>query len=272
MTCHLEGVSHGYAVNQALAGRALDAVSLSVERGSCVAVIGPSGAGKTTLLKVLAAGLRPDSGSIALFGSDPWSLPAAKLRSLRSRIGLIHQAPPLPPRQRVVAAVAAGRLGQWSLVKALANLAYPLDIDDVGEALARLDLADKLYSRCDQLSGGQWQRVAIARVLYQRADLILADEPVAAMDPRLASHTLEVLKNEAANRGVTLVASLHAVDLALRHFNRIIGLREGRIVFDREPSAITDRELGDLYANEQLAPDQPSVLSAPVEPLVPGCR
>ncbi len=229
---------------------ALDAVSLSVAPGERVAVIGASGAGKTTLLRLLATGLRPDRGTVTTLNDNPWRLSGRQRRQLRGRIGLIHQSAPLPPRQRVVTAVSAGRLAQWSLPRALANLVYPLDVAGVGEALARLELADKLYSRCDALSGGQWQRVGIARVLYQRPDLLLADEPVSAMDPRLAAHVLDVLNREAENRGVGLIASLHAVDLALRHFPRVVGLKQGRVLFDKPTAEVTRRELIPLYARE----------------------
>lgn len=231
--------------HQALAG-----VSLAVVRGERVAVIGPSGAGKTSLLRVLGTSLRPTAGMLAIAGVDPWSLPAGALRQLRSRVGMIHQAPPLPPRQRLVTAVLAGRLGAWSLWRGLASLAYPADIAGALGALSRLELSDRLFDRCDRLSGGQLQRVGVARVLYQKPDLILADEPVSALDPQLADQTVGELHREAQARGVTLVASLHAVDLALKWFPRVVGLRDGVVVFDQPPMRITDAMLRDLYATE----------------------
>ncbi len=235
---------------------ALQDIDLRIEKGERVAVIGSSGAGKTTLLRLLATGLMPSSGHLSLLDQAPAQLRAGALKKLRSRIGLIHQSPPLPPRQRVVTAVQAGRLGQWSLPRALASLCYPLDIDGVEQVLAPMDLTAKLFSRCDQLSGGQLQRVGIARVLYQRAELVLADEPVAAMDPLLADHTVALLNRLAAERNVTLVASLHAVDLALKHFPRVIGLRAGRLHFDCPAEQITDALLESLYANDELGPVQ----------------
>jgi phosphonate transport system ATP-binding protein len=233
--------------------RALAGVTLAVARGERVAVIGPSGAGKTTLLRVLGAALRPSSGRLAVAGADPWSLSRARLRALRSRIGFVHQAPPLPPRQRLVTAVLAGRLGTWSVWRGLASLAYPVDIAGARAALARLDLAERLFDRCDRLSGGQLQRVAVARVLYQRPDFVLADEPVSSLDPQLADHTVGELHREAHAREVTLVASLHAVDLALKWFPRIVGLREGAILFDAPPVRVSDAMLRDLYAAESPA-------------------
>ena len=237
--------------------QALHDIDLSINHGERVAIIGPSGAGKTSLLRLLGTGLAPSAGQMQLLDSDPATLKGRALRRLRARIGLIHQSPPLPPRQRVVTAVLAGRLGQWSLLRALVSLCYPLDVAGARAALAPLDLQDKLFARCDQLSGGQLQRVGIARVLYQRADLLLADEPVSAMDPVLADHTLSLLGKVAAQRQISLVASLHAVDLALRHFPRIIGLRGGRVLFDLPAERVSQTELDQLYSNDSFSAAEP---------------
>jgi len=249
---------------------ALENIDLQVSPGERVAIIGPSGAGKTTLLRLLATSLQPTRGELDLLQHNPWRLAARQRQRLRARIGLIHQAPPLPPRQRVVTAVLAGKLGQWSVAKGLLNLLHPLDASGAQAALARLDIADKLYQRCDQLSGGQLQRVGIARVLYQAPELILADEPVSAMDPVLAGHTLAVLNREAAERGMTLLASLHAVDLALAHFPRVIGIRDGRIAFDLPATQVQPEQLQALYANEQLQ-DTPSSPVPPQPTHIPRC-
>lgn len=251
---------------------ALKDVDLDIRPGERVAIIGPSGAGKTTLLRLLATGIQATSGRAEVLGEQPGALSARRLRQLRTRIGLVHQSPPLPPRQRVVTAVLAGRLGTWSLGRALVSLCYPLDIAGVREALAPLDIEDKLFARCDQLSGGQLQRVGIARVLYQRADLILADEPVSAMDPVLAAHTLALLNRIAAERGATLVASLHAVELALAHFPRVIGLRGGQLLFDRAADAVSEADLTELYHNEGLArsTDETAQAAAPLR-AAPRC-
>lgn len=262
----LSGVGHTHASGQA----ALSGIDIQAAQGERIAIIGPSGAGKTTLLRLLASGLKPDSGQLSLLGEQPWGEGSFRLRKLRARIGLVHQAPPLPPRQRVVTAVLAGRLGRWSLPRSLLSLIYPLDRSGAAEALARLDLADKLYVRCDQLSGGQLQRVGIARMLYQQPELILADEPVSAMDPVLSDHTLGLLNQEAQRRNATLVASLHAVDLALAHFPRIIGLRAGQILFDKPAEALRPEELTALYANEQLE-QRPAEPVASQVPNLPRC-
>lgn len=238
--------------------RALSNLDLKITKGERVALIGPSGAGKTSLLRLMATSHKPTAGQLTVLQTDPWSLSVSRLKSLRAHIGLIHQAPPLPARQRVVTAVLAGRLGQWPLWKSLVSLVYPLDRPGAQQALAKLDLSEKLYQRCDQLSGGQLQRVGIARVLYQAPELMLADEPVSAMDPVLASHTLTILAREAETRSATLIASLHSIELALKHFPRIIGLRQGVIVFDKATQAVTSYDLEQLYANEQLAPENSS--------------
>ena len=247
MTIQLKGTSlrHGQV-------QALHAIDLRVESGERVAIIGPSGAGKSSLLHLIASALAPTTGSIELLGEAPWRLSARARQRLRARIGLIHQAPPLPPRQRVVTAVLAGRLGQWSTLRGLLNLLYPSDVPGVRAVLSGLGMADKVFAQCGQLSGGQLQRVGIARALYQQPALLLADEPVSAMDPVLAEHSLKTLNQHANERGVTLIASLHAVELALAHFPRVIGVREGRIVFDRPASEVSSVMLDGLYANEHL--------------------
>ncbi|MBF8720686.1 phosphonate ABC transporter ATP-binding protein [Pseudomonas guariconensis] len=248
MTIHLHGVGlrHGQV-------RALDAVSLRIDKGERVAIIGPSGAGKSSLLHVMATAIEPSVGRLELLGEQPWALSAGARQRLRARVGLVHQAPPLPPRQRVVTAVLAGRLGQWGTLRGLLNLVYPTDVPGAQQALAELGLADKLFVQCGQLSGGQLQRVGIARALYQRPDVLLADEPVSAMDPVLAEHSLALLNRHAQANGVTLVASLHAVELALAHFPRVVGIRDGQVAFDCPAQAVTESLLDALYANEQLS-------------------
>ncbi|WLG60179.1 ATP-binding cassette domain-containing protein [Pseudomonas sp. FP1762] len=248
---------------------ALRNIDVQIGAGEQVAIIGPSGAGKSSLLNLLATALKPSSGDIEVLGERAWHLSAHQRQRLRARIGLVHQAPPIPPRQRVITAVLAGKLGQWSLGKSLLNLLHPLDVAGARAALARLDLGDKLFAHCQQLSGGQLQRVGIARVLYQAPEILLADEPVSAMDPVLAGHTLSILSRHAREHNVTLVASLHAVDLALAHFPRIIGLRDGQILFDCPSDQVSRDKLDALYANEQL--QSPAPAAAPLIVQIPRC-
>jgi phosphonate transport system ATP-binding protein len=230
--------------------RALASVDLRVAAGERVALIGPSGAGKTTLLRVAAAALRPTEGRVALLESDPWTLAPGALKALRARVGFVHQAPPIPPRLRVVTAVLAGRLGQWSLGRALRSWLRPGDPAGARDALARVGLAERLFDRCDQLSGGQLQRVAVARTLYQAPALLLADEPVSALDATTADTVLRELVGYSTAAGATFVASLHAVDLALRWFPRIVGVRDGVVLFDLAAADVTPERLAALYAGD----------------------
>lgn len=246
--------------------RALADVTLAARDGERIAVIGPSGAGKTTLLRVLGAALRPTEGEVQTLGARPWQLPSAALKKLRARIGTVHQSPPIAPRLRVVTAVLAGRLGEWSMLRALGSLLHPSDIAGAHEALSRLAMEDRLFERCDRLSGGQLQRVGIARVLYQRPALLLADEPVSALDPTLADTAIGQLVAQSESTGATLMASLHAVDLALRWFPRIVGMRGGTVMFDLPAAQVTPEMLDALYASEGgIATQRPLPAGAMVE-------
>lgn len=270
MSFVLRGVSVRHP-SASTARRALDNVTLSLAAGEQLALIGPSGAGKTTLLHTLACAHRPDAGELRVFGDDPWALSDARRHALRARLFLAPQTPPLPPRQRVVTAVLAGRLPQWSLGRALLSLLRPVDPPAAWEALARFNLQDKLYARVDRLSGGERQRCGLARLLVSNAQALLVDEPLSALDPALAAQTLAVLQQEAAARGALLVCSLHQVELALAHFPRIVGLCDGRIVFNAPRKEVSDAMIEELY---RAAPAiQPSAPAAPAlaAPLVPRC-
>lgn len=249
----------GVGLTHANGFTALREITLQADQGEHIALIGPSGAGKTSLLSLLGTALAPTAGRLSVLDFASFSRSTAPrrkhswgaaIKSLRSRIGTVHQAPPIPGRQRVITAVLAGKLGQWPAWKSFASLLYPLDIAGARTVLERVDLADKLFARCDQLSGGQLQRVGIARVLYQQPALILADEPVSALDPTLALATIRRLIAAAQARHATLVTSLHAVDLALGNFPRIVGVKAGRIAFDLPASAVTAPLLHELYASE----------------------
>jgi len=249
---------------------ALQSISLQVGVGEQVAIIGPSGAGKTTLLQILACAQRPTRGTMRLDGQDPWCLSNHELRRLRGQLFLAPQTPPLPPRQRVVTSVLAGRLPAMSLAASLRSLLYPTDIPAAYEALCHFDLSDKLFDRVDRLSGGERQRVGLARALLSPATLWLIDEPLSALDPMRAQMAMTALVELARERGITLVASLHQVDMALGHFDRIIGLLNGQIVFDLPSSQVTRERLSDLYDQHEHAPSDALPWMPAPEPEVPA--
>lgn len=248
---------------------ALKPLSLTIAAGEQVAVIGPSGAGKTTLLHALACALKPSAGALRLDGVDPWVLPVHQLQRLRGRLFLAPQTPPLPPRQRVITAALAARLPQQSLWASLRSLIYPTDIAGAYQALAQFDLGSKLWDRVDRLSGGERQRVGLARALLAPAGLWLIDEPLSALDPTRARQAIDTLTRAARERGVTLVASLHQVDVATR-FARVIGLRDGQLAFDLPAAAVTRDLLGALYAqfeHELTGSAAPAAEPAPPAPV-----
>ena len=234
--------------------RALEGVDLKVGEGEAVAFVGPSGAGKTTLLRLLAGGVRPTVGSLMVNGDELTGLSNGELRRLRAKIGFVHQDLRLVPNVRVLQNVLAGRLGQLSLLTSLRNLLFPprAFVEQAYEILERVGIAEKLYQRTDSLSGGQQQRVAIARALFQRPRALLADEPVSSVDPARARDTVMLLTEVCRERGLTLCMSLHDLELAREYFPRLVGLRHGRVVFDRRAEELGDGEFRALY---DLAPE-----------------
>jgi phosphonate transport system ATP-binding protein len=277
MQLELQGVAARHPAARAGAPPAVQPIDLRIAEGESVAVIGASGAGKTTLLQVLAAAHRPSAGRLAMAGREPWALPRRELQRLRGRLFLAPQVPPLPPRQRVVTALLAARLPAMGIATSLRSLIYPSDIPAAHEALERFDLADKLFERVDRLSGGERQRIGLARALLAPARLWLIDEPLSALDPTRARQATETLVNEARARGVTLVATLHQVDMALAHFPRIVGLREGRMAFDLPTAEVTAERLERLYEQHEdelrgTAPLPAQPESERPAPVVMHCR
>ena len=241
----LEGATKGYP-----GGVALRPLSLAVHSGERVAVVGPSGSGKTTLLHLLGGVIQPDEGSVALNGHLLSDLRPG--RELSSLVGVIHQQFDLVPHLNVVHNVLAGRLGQWGLWRAVTSLVSPRDLDLAMAALDRVGLGERAYERASRLSGGEQQRVAIARLLVQDPRVILADEPVASLDPTRASDLMSLLSGIVSETGKTLVASLHSIELVRTHFSRAIGLRNGRLWFDLPVADVAEDMLGELYELEGL--------------------
>ena len=226
---------------------ALSKVSLRIEAGERVALIGPSGAGKSTLLSLLNGSLAPTEGEVRLLGQDPTRLSTRALRRLQRQIGTVYQQFHLVPNLSVIHNVNAGHLGRWSLLQAMVSLIMPLERPRAARALAEVGIADKLYARTDTLSGGQQQRVAIARVLVQDPVAILADEPISSVDPERSREIMTLLRELCDRFDKTLVVSLHAIEYAYSHCERMIGLRAGQVVFDLPAAQVSPQMVEALY-------------------------
>ncbi len=210
---------------------AVDGVSLDVAAGECVALVGPSGSGKTSLLRAMNGTVPTASGSIRVDGIEVGAVRGRALRRLRSRVAFIAQQHDLVDRLSVAQNVMAGALGRWSTAHALRFLIAPTAEEhaQARAALASVGIAEKLRSRTSELSGGQQQRVAIARALVQHPAAILADEPIASLDPQLGEQIVRLLCDIARDRGIALLCSLHQTELAARYFDRVVALADGRL-------------------------------------------
>ncbi len=214
-------------------------VSLSVGAGERVAIVGPSGSGKTTLFRSVCGFVPIEAGRIVIAGTDIAHARGRQLRVLRRGIGVIAQQHDLVERMRVYHNVMAGALGRWSTLRALRFLFWPrrVELDEALGVLQRVGAPDKLRARTSELSGGQQQRVAIARALIQQPMMLLADEPVASLDPDLSQHILALLCRIAEEARIALLCSLHQHDLAERYFDRIVRLQDGAIAERVKPDA-----------------------------------
>jgi len=276
----LSGVEARHPAAAPHAAPALINLNLQVAAGEQVAFIGPSGAGKTTLLHLIGCVQPPAQGTVQLDDQNPWSASVSRLRALRGCLFLAPQVPPLPPRQRVVTSVLAGRLPGMGLWASLRSLFYPTDIPAAHHALRHFDLADKLFERVDRLSGGERQRVGLARTLLAPASLWLIDEPLSALDPSRANMAITALVELARDRQTTLVVTLHQVDMALAHFSRIVGLRDGQVAFDLPTAQVSPERLARLYEQHEhelrgeysLSKAHLDERPEPVEPALMHCR
>ena len=224
---------------------ALSAVGLSINAGERVALVGPSGSGKTTLLNLLSGTVQPDSGTLSVSGR----LLSQRLprRELASLVGIIHQQFDLIPQLPVVHNVLAGRFGRWGMFRSLLSTVWPQDYHLAAAALEQMGIPDKVQERTSHLSGGEQQRVAIARAIVQSPRLVLADEPVASVDPGRAQEILQVLASVTEGSNRALVASMHTPYLVQQFFSRAVGLKEGRVEFDLPADRLTEAILSDLY-------------------------
>jgi phosphonate transport system ATP-binding protein len=230
--------------------QALTDVSFDVPKGQFVAVIGLSGSGKSTLLRCINRLVEPTSGSVIWHGVDITQATRDDLRTIRRRIGMVFQHFNLVQRSSVLTNVLTGRLGYVNPALSLINRFPKKDVDAAMKQLERVGIADKAHIRADDLSGGQQQRVGIARAMIQDPEMILADEPVASLDPVLAHSIMQYLETINKEDGMTVMCSLHFLDLVHRYADRVVALNEGRLVFDGLPAEIDDDKFKEIYGRE----------------------
>lgn len=245
-TVHLQDVHKKYG-NGAYALKGID---LEIESGQFIAVLGPSGAGKSTLIRLLNGLEVPTTGRVCIDGLE---VNRKTAKAIRARVGMVFQQFNLVDRLNVMTNVLCGRLGKRHWLPSLFHLFPKADIDLAKGALARVGLTEKAWVRADQLSGGQQQRVGIARALAQEPALILADEPVASLDPVTSVEIMSLLLEICRQQGISVVANLHQVDFAKEYADRIVGLNDGRIVFDGRPDELNAAAQAAIYGRNQPA-------------------
>lgn len=227
-------------------------VNLTINDGDFVSIIGLSGAGKSTLLRAINRLNEITEGEIVIDGESLTKANKKQLRKIRRGIGMISQQFNLVKRSTVQKNVLSGRLGYYSTLKSVLGIFSKQDYELCNQVLEKVGLSDKLHERCDNLSGGQQQRVSIARTLFQQANIILADEPVSALDPVTSVEIMDELKkiNETMNK--TVIVNIHSVDLAKKFSRRVIALQDGKVVFDGVPELLTNEVLTMIYKGDSF--------------------
>src|SRR5512132_1826006 len=232
--------------------RALDGVSLDVERGEFVVLIGLSGSGKSTLLRCINRLVDPTSGTVVFEGIDVTRADRVAIRHVRRRIGMIFQQFNLVRRSSVFSNVLSGRLGYRTTWRTIASRPTTDDVAAAFENLGRVGIAEKAFGRADALSGGQQQRVGIARALMQKPEMMLADEPVASLDPATSHSVMKYLEEINKKDGITVLCSLHFLSLARRYGTRVIALKGGKVAFDGKPADIDERRFKEIYGEDAV--------------------
>ncbi len=222
-------------------------VTLTVPRGQRVVILGPNGAGKSSLLKLMGLMMQPNTGAVRVFGQDPWSMGAAGMRSVRTRLGWIPQGLQVVGRLSVLNNAVLGSLARVPPWKTLFGWFPETEMENARQALKAVGMSDKMDRRTDTLSGGERQKVAIARALVQGGDILLADEPTAALDPVASVEMMRLIRDLTRERNLTTVAVLHDIDLAMEFADRIIGMNEGRVVLDLPAAQVEREQLDRLY-------------------------
>lgn len=225
----------------------LDNINLDIKSGEFVVIVGLSGAGKSTLLRAINRLHDITDGEILLDGADITKAKGKQLRVLRRNIAMIFQNFNLVKRASVARNVLAGRVGYYSTFKSTFNLFSKIDKQKAAENLNKVNMLDKYYTRADELSGGQQQRVAIARAMMQSPTVVLADEPIASLDPKTTKMVMDDLQR-LNDEGMTVIANLHSVPLAMAYATRIIGLRAGKLVYDKPIAEVSENDFDGIYA------------------------
>jgi len=258
----IEGLSHYYEVRaksridgaEGGIGKrelALNNVNLNVAKGERVVILGSSGSGKSTLLRCTNLSIRPTAGQVYIDGLDITSLPGKEVTQIRRQIGVISQHFNLVEGATALKNVLLGRLGYVGTFKSITGRFSEEDMSIAADCLKRVGLEQYSHKRTSDLSGGQKQRVAIARALAQRARIILADEPVSSLDPKLMKEIMGLIEEVCIESDITLVASLHFLELAKSHATRMVGLKDGEIVFSNTPDELTDKDIIDIYGETE---------------------
>jgi phosphonate transport system ATP-binding protein len=249
----IEGLSKRYATGD----QALAAVSLALPAGQVLGLIGPSGAGKSTLIRCINRLVEPSAGRVLLGDTEVTGLGRRGLRRARRRMGMIFQEYALVERLTVMENLLSGRLGYVSFWRSWLRRFPPGDIANAFRLLERVGLSEQADKRADALSGGQRQRVGIARALAQEPELLLVDEPTASLDPKTSRQIMRLLREVCAERGLAAIVNIHDVVLAQQFMMRIVGLRDGRIVYDGAPGGLTPDVLTAIYGAEDWGTGEP---------------
>lgn len=222
-------------------------INLKIEKGEFVVIVGMSGAGKSTLIRSINRMVQPTSGQLIVDGRDITKLKDRQLRKLRTNVGMIFQSYNIVKRMSVLRNVLAGRLGHTGTLRSILGFFPQHDLQLAMRNLERVGIESKAYQRASNLSGGQQQRISIARVLTQEPSVILADEPVASLDPPTSHKVMKDLKKVSKEDGLTTIVNLHFIDMAMEYADRIIGLRDGELVFDGPISEVTPETFVEIY-------------------------
>lgn len=227
--------------------KGLHNVNVTINEGEFVVIVGLSGAGKSTFIRSINRLVTPTSGELLVDNENILTYKGSQLRLLRKKIGMIFQSYNLVKRANVMKNVLAGRLGHTGTLRSILNLFSKEDRALAYESLKRVNIEEKLYNRADELSGGQQQRVSIARVITQKPSYILADEPVASLDPPTSHQVMTYLKKINREDKITTIVNLHFIDMAMEYADRIIGMRAGEVVFDGPVSEVTEKTFEEIY-------------------------